>query len=564
MKKDWDIKNKKLITAGSKISDIVKILLENRGFKTRKEIDSFLYPQDPYEIKPEKVGIRRTGINKAIKRIKRALADNDRIVIYGDYDADGICATAILWETLHNLGADAMPFIPSRENHGYGLSQKGIDEILSRQKDKSKNLMIITVDNGIVAYDSVVYAQNKNIDVIVSDHHQPPKKLPPALSIVWSDKIAGAGVAWFLAKEVFLAFHKTLKGFKASNSLELAAIGTITDMMPVLDVNRSLIKFGLDEIKNSHRPGILALCQDSGINQKDIDTYEVGFILGPRLNSMGRIEEAIESLRLLCTKNKNRAAILAAKLGLTNRQRQQLTQTIYEHAKNKVKDKKAKILLAAHESYNQGVVGLVAGKLAERFYKPALVLSIEGEFAKGSARSVSGFNIIDQLRNLKDLFIDLGGHPMAAGFSIKTKNIPELEKKLNALAEKKLTKDLLMPKVTADLKIGLENINWDLYNALEDFSPFGLGNPRPVFVSKNVDLISFRTVGRDQSHLKLTVKSKGLEHRNPVIFNTIGFNLGGLASQLLKADLADICYSLYKNVWNGKQNLELKLKDVKT
>lgn len=584
MDKLWKIKGDfKPQKANFKIDEIIKNLLKNRNLKTKKQIDEFLTPQNPYTISPQSVGIEKKQLQKAINRIKKAISHKENVIIYGDYDADGICATAIMWETMHVLGAKVMPFIPNREDLGYGLKKEGIDQILShyplslpgRQAGITHHpSLIITVDNGIVAHQGIEYANKVGIDVIVTDHHQKKIKnlklkiknydLPKAEAIIWSDQIAGSGVAWFLAKEIYQHFHKSLLGFKASNSLELAAIGTITDLMPVLLVNRSLIKYGFEELRKSRRWGIKALCQETAIFQEKIDSYEIGYIIGPRLNAMGRLEDALESLRLLCTKNAKKAEALASKLGLTNRQRQQLTETTFEHAKerSKIKDQRSKIIFISHESYNQGVIGLVAGKLVEEFYRPAIVISKGKEYSKGSVRSVNGFNMIEFLRSCEDYFEDLGGHPMAAGFTVATKKLTELENKLKKLAEKQLKEELLKPKIYADLEINLNQTNWSLVKKLDQFAPFGLGNPKPIFVSRNVKVIKYRTVGRDNQHLKLVLQSSvfGLQ---PSVFNAIAFGKGNLAKQLSVGETIDICFTIEKNVWNGNEQLELKIKDIK-
>lgn len=576
MKKKWIVNSK---AKALKIEEILKTLLKSRGFKTKKQIDLFLNPLDPYSLNPNFLGIKKEQIKKAIKRIKKAIKEKENIIIYGDYDADGICATAILWETLHSLGAKVMPFIPQREEHGYGLNKKGIDSILDKPglKKLDKPGLIITVDNGIVANSAVDYANKKGVDVIISDHHQPRTRtpctktssvhgkstvqgkplldLPKAKAIIWSDQVSGAGVAWFLAKEIYKNFHKNLQGFKASNSLELACIGTITDQMPVLDINRSLIKFGLKELQNTGRPGILALCAEAGVEQKQIGAYEIGYIIGPRLNAMGRLENALDSLRLLCTNNKNRANDLASKLGLTNRQRQQLTETVFEHARKslKLKAKSLKLIFVSHPSYNQGIIGLVASKLVEEFYKPAVVISENKEFSKGSARSIKGFNLIKALRKIKN-FEDLGGHPMAAGFTVKTKKIKELKEKLEKLAKKQIKDELLQPKINIDLELDLNSISLKLADELEKFAPFGIGNPRSVFAVKKAKIINTRTVGRDNQHLKLFLYPG---------FEAIAFGFGALSKNLNAGDLIDVCFNINKNVWNDKEKLELRIKDLK-
>jgi len=620
MKKTWQIKNK--LEKKLKAEEIIKLILKEKGLKTKKEIKEFSNPPSPYGIKPKQLGISRREINKAIKRIEKAIINQELMVIYGDYDADGICATALLWEILDSLGAKVMPFIPDREEHGYGLNKEGIDSILELYRSEPLKLLI-TVDNGIVAHDGINYAQKKEIDVIITDHHQPQIKkkprrltksssevngpaeeelnLPRAQAIVHSTETSGAGVAWFLAREVYYYFKqekprrlaqppskvgkmtkdKILRGFKASNSLELACIGTVTDVMPLLGVNRSLVKHGLEELHRSQRPGILALCSQTGTVQKEINTFHLGYILGPRLNAMGRLEDALESLRLLCTKKTVRANGLAGKLDFTNRQRQQLTEASFKHAQRswlQAGEKDKKLIFVSHSSYNPGVIGLVAGKLAREFYRPAVVISQGKEFSKGSARSIKGFNIIQAFRDLGTIFEDVGGHPMAAGFTVKTEKLTELKKKLNSLAKKEIKADLLRPVMEIDLEMNLAEIDWSLLRAVEKLAPFGLGNRRPVFASRDVEVVGIRAVGRDRKHLKLKVRTIGQKRSVPQprrmtasssevspwpVFEAIGFNLGHLAAKISPGEKIDICYTLQKNVWNGKKSLELEIKDVR-
>ena len=564
MEKKWIVKNKSKSAAKKlDLEKIKKILFKNRNLKTQEQIKNFLNSPDPYLISLKELGIAKPEINKVLKLIKEAIKHKQPIIIYGDYDADGICATAILWETLYGLGAKAMPFIPHRKKHGYGLNKKGINEIIKSPEFKIKNSqpLLITVDNGIVAREGIVYAQKQGFKVIITDHHQRPDKLAPAQGFIWSDKICGAGVAWFLAKEIHLQFHKNLQKFKDSNSLELACIGTVTDLMPVLDINRSLIKYGLKELRQSQRLGIKALCSQAGISQEKISTYEIGYIIGPRLNAMGRLENALESLRFLCTNKKERAQSLAAKLGAVNFRRQQLTQEAFKKAKqaSEKEAKKFKIIIISHQNYNPGIIGLIAGKITEEFYRPTLIISEAKEFSKGSARSISGFNMIKNLKKI-NIFEDLGGHPMAAGFTIKTNKIKELRKKLSTLAAKELKDEDLQPRIKIDLEIGLEQINWQLEKEIEKFAPFGIANPKPVFLARQVKIVNKRTVGREQKHLKLSFSPK---NKDNYLIEAIAFQQGFLAEKLSLKKNVDICFSLEKNVWQGRESLQLIIKDFK-
>lgn len=529
---------------------LIKILLENRGIKTKKDIDEFLNPKLE-NVTVSSVGIDKTQLKKAIGRIKKAIAGNEQIVVFGDYDVDGICGTAILWETLDEMGAKVIPYIPHRINEGYGLSIRGIENLKSQSaKGGSNPKLVITVDNGIVASEAVEFAAKQGIDVIVTDHHVPSKKLPASHAIVHTTKLCGTGVAYLLAQEL-----KTVK----NKHLELVVLATIADLVPLVGANRTLAKFGIEELRRTKRIGLLAIIKEAGIDQKLITTYEVGHIIAPRLNAMGRIEYAMESLRLLCTKDEERAKNLAQKLGETNRRRQEITSVAFEHAKSTIINQKSatnKLIFLAHESYQQGVVGLVAGKLVEEFYRPAIVVSKGEKISRASARSVSGFNIIEFIRNASELLLDAGGHPMAAGFTIETAKLSLLQGKLEKLAEKLLDEDKLKRNLRIDCNLPLFYIDEKLYDAIQKLAPFGMGNPQPTFVSRKVIIEDMRLVGMDGKHLKLRL-------RQSIALDAIAFGMGDRANELHIGDIIDIVYTVEQDQWNGNRRIQIKMKDFR-
>ncbi len=553
--KQWQILNKvKSQKSKVKIDDLVKILLENRGIKTKKEVDNFLNPKLE-SLTPDNLNIDKKELSKAIKRIKKAIEKKELIVIFGDYDCDGVTGTGVLWETLNGLGGKVMPYIPDRIEEGYGLSKKGIENLRKQYKDVG---LIITVDNGIVANDPVELANSLGIDVIITDHHVPGKKLPDAFAIVHSTKICGAAVAWFLSKEIMKDSIASLQNDSSSDHLGLAALATVTDMMQLTGFNRALVKLGLEQIRKTKRPGLLSLFKLAEIDQSQIGVYELGHIIGPRINAMGRLEHAMDSLRLLCTTSLARAEDLAKKLDSTNLERQQLTLDSFIHAKDLVGKSKKKLLFVSHEIYEPGVIGLIAGKLTEEFYRPSIVVSIREIYSKASARSVSGFNIIEFIRLSSSLLIDAGGHPGAAGFTVETKKISQLKKLLESLAEKNITEDLLIRKLKIDCELELDLINQELFDALNKLAPFGYGNPEPTFIAKNVVIEDMRIVGKDGKHLKIQVKSQNSKVK-------IGGILFGYDNNLnLKiGDKVDIVYTIFENEWNGNKKLELKIKDLR-
>lgn len=532
---------KKWQVLGKPDSDIIDILLKNRGLKTKKEIENFLIPPNPYTLTPSDVGIEKRQLSRAIIRIKKAVKDKESIVVYADYDADGITAGAIMWETLHNLGASVMPYIPHRVEEGYGLSLKGIDAV----RELYDPALIITVDHGITAWEKVEYAKKLGIDVIVTDHHVKPKKLPNC-TIVHTTQLAGAGVSWFVAKQL-----------RSDADLALAAIGTIADMINLVGPNRSIAKHGLEEINKTSRVGLKALITDAAIPKGTLGTYEVSHMLAPRLNAMGRLEHALDALRLLCTKQKEKATHLAQKLGLTNRERQQLTIDTTAHAlqgialRTKGDAFRKKLIFVSHESYNQGVIGLVAGKLVEEYYRPAIVVSKGEKFSKASARSIVGFNIVEAIRSLSDLLVDVGGHPMAAGFTVETKNLSLLQQGLENLAQKTITDEMLTRSLRIDAEIPLKLASEALWKKLRDFEPFGFGNPEPVFATRGVTISDARLVGANGKHLKLRINA----------IDAIAFGMGHLLGQLQDTPV-DIAYTISLDTWNGNRRLQLKIKDI--
>lgn len=532
--------------------NIIETLLKNRGIKTEKQKKEFFDPIDPIKISLKSIGINGLEVNKAIKRIKIAKKKGEHVIVYGDYDADGISGTATMWETLHGLGISVLPHIPERFSEGYGLNLESVKKL--KKEDPALSL-IITVDHGITAGKKVSEIKKLGIDMIISDHHQMGKIKPKPLALIYTTEIGGSAVAWFFAREL-------LKGFKYKVSdieprLELAAIGTIADQLHLKGVNRSIVKYGLAELNNTKRPGIKALIEEAGIKE-DIGTYGVGFLIAPRINSMGRLKHGIESLRLLCTKSPMKARELAMHIGRTNSERQRVVDEVVVHARNSFKNmEKQSVIVLAHENYHEGVIGLAAAKLVEEFYRPAIVLSKKGKIAKASARSIAGFNIIEAIRSLDDLYIEGGGHPMAAGFSIYTEKIEEFKKGINKIAEKLLTPEILLKKLTVDMELSFSMLTMKLCDELQKFEPIGLGNPGPTFLSRKVEILDIRKVGRDAKHLKLRLKQD--EH----IFDSIFFGGGEIYSKPTPDAKVDIVYRLEKNIWNNHISLQLVIKDLR-
>lgn len=546
--KKWQIENK------TKNGDLIKMLLENRGIKTKAEIERFLNPKLS-EVTTQAVKISSQGLKKALTRIIKAIKNKERIIVFGDYDVDGICGTAILWETLNTLGANVLPYIPSRFEEGYGLSEAGINNLKEKHSDCS---LIITVDNGIVANSAVDFANKNKIDVIITDHHVPTKKLPKALAIVHTTLLCGTGVAYLLAQK--LKNKKLIFKIDGDNHLELVVLATIADLVPLTGANRVLVYYGLQKLRQTKRVGLLALINKAGIVKEEIGTYEIGHMLAPRLNAMGRLASAMDSLRLICTSDKKKAEDFAELLNQTNLERQQFTQEALTHAKGKVEKEGLKSLIfIADESYQQGIVGLVAGRMVEEFYLPSIILSKGDKYSKASARSIKGFNIVEFLRSASDLLVDIGGHPMAAGFTVETSKIEELEQRLYKSAQKLLTKEALERILRIDCELDSTFINYQTYSMTQTLAPFGMANPEPTFLTKGFMITDIRAVGKDGKHLKIRLRIANFG----VMINAIAFGMGE-GNALKIGDKVDAVYTLESNNWGNNKNVELKIKDIRT
>lgn len=534
--------------------ELIKIILSNRKIKTAKQKREFFNPADPMEISLKSLDISEVQVGLAIERIKKAIKEKDHVIVYGDYDADGITGTATMWETLHALGVNVLPHIPDRFSEGYGLN---IDSVKSLKEKDPKLSLIITVDHGITAGEKVGEVKKMGIDMIISDHHQAEDSKPKPLALVYSTQIGGSALSWVLAREITKELKIKSEKFKIEERLQFAAIGTIADQLPLVGPNRSIVKFGLQELNKTKRPGLTALIEESGI-KNNIGTYEVGFIIAPRINSMGRLKNGIESLRLLCTGIPLKAKKLAAEIGNTNYERQRIVENVVVHAQKFYKSIESQsVIVLADEKYHEGVIGLAAAKLVEKFYRPAIVLSKNGNIAKASARSIPGFNIIENIRKLKELYIDGGGHPMAAGFSIYSENIDKFAEKINKIAKPLLTDEILSKKIKIDTELDFSDINLDLYKCLSKFEPFGLGNSAPVFATVGVGVVQAKTVGRESKHLKLKLR------QNEDIFDSIYFGGGEMYSNLSPGTKLDIVYRIEENIWQGRINLQLVIRDVR-
>ncbi|MEK9200495.1 MAG: single-stranded-DNA-specific exonuclease RecJ [Patescibacteria group bacterium] len=537
------------------IDDIISQILKNRGIDSTLKVEEFFHPKHPKDIPSP------FDSQPAIDLINSHIQKNSPIAIYGDYDVDGICSTAILWETLHANYERVFPHIPHRRTEGYGLSKAGVDHCLSQGAK-----LIIAVDNGIVAHEVVDYARSQDCDVIIIDHHEKKETDPNANVILHSTSSCAAGLTWFFCRDFIHSLPSTESGEGKGVRLELVALATICDQVPLIGTNRSFAKYGLEDLNRTTRPGLLALFSEASILPStesgegsgvrfNLSTYHVGFIIGPRLNASGRLEHAIDSLRLLCTTNPVRAAELAKTLGDTNRSRQELTEEAVSHALSHLAIQPSNnLLVASSDTYDEGIIGLIAAKLSEKFHRPAVAIAVGPEISKGSARSIPGFNITDHLRQFSDLLLGVGGHAAAAGFSLPTQNLPAFTESVN---HPEIPPELLVKVQKYDLEIDLGFVNWDLWLALKEFEPFGLGNPRPVFYTKNVEVRNPKKIGKLSNHLKFQVGSL-----DAIYFNYISPSTESERSEV--GGEVDLVYSIDENVWNGEKKLQLLIKELKS
>jgi len=557
-------------------SPILGQILFNRGYATDAAARAYLRGKSTFDTSPWQL----TGIETTVTRIRYALEHAEPIAIYGDYDVDGVTATALLVQTLRALGADVRGYIPNRFDEGYGLNPEALDNL----KEQGVRL-VITVDCGIRSPDEAAYARTIGLDLIISDHHHPAAgELPPALAVInpkqpgdtYPDKdLAGVGVAYKIAQALIEASEQRIPGSRdmASRSvlrdtethdtetldslLDLVALGTVADLAPLTGENRVLVRKGLQIIRTTHRQGLFALANVAELSLPRTTATHIGFVLGPRLNAAGRLDSALAAFELLTTTDVLRAGELAQKLDVQNRERQAKTRTTQEQAEKiaLAEDPDALLLLAVHPDFNPGVVGLAASRLVDLYYRPAIVGQNGEEFTRCSCRSIPEFHITDALDQCADLLVRHGGHAAAAGFTVKNENLPKLISRLKSIAAEQLGGQDLRRTLNADIEVQLSELKPELLKHLDYLQPTGYGNPEAVFVSRNVRVKSSRAVGADGKHLKLTLTDGRID------FDAIGFGFGHLLPKL--PGRVDVMYTFELNEYNGRSTYQLKLKDLK-
>ena len=556
MQKKWIVKEKheaesRALASAIGVSTVIADILLHRGISEPQAAELFLHPErqayaDPFSYK---------DMDKAVGRILLAIERQEKIVIYGDYDVDGITSTTLLMRNLSAMGANADYYIPNRQTEGYGFNKDALEAIY---KDGAK--LIVSVDCGISAVEEVSFMEGK-LDIVITDHHLPQQELPPALAVVNPHRIdctseeknlAGVGVAFKLCQ----ALWKRSRGIVFEGDLEIVALGTIADMVPLLGENRRIVKAGLDKMQHTEILGLKALIEASGLKDKQIREDQVGFVLAPRLNAAGRIGTAGKGVELLLAEDAARASAFAGQLNDENAERQLLEHHILELAERqlqKVDAAKAHALVLAGDDWHPGVIGIVASRIVDKYYRPVVVIGIKDGIGKGSCRSIRGFHMYKALEACRDHLLGFGGHAQAAGLSLQADQIDAFRQALDAYAAAQLQPDDFIPSVEVEQLLPIEEVTMDLIHELETLAPFGMGNPRPLFGCRNVRGAYAKSLGAQGQHLRFSVDGREGES-----ISAIGWNMSEQVA-LVNQEPVDVVYSPEINEWRGRQNLQCKL-----
>ncbi len=559
------------------LPDLVLQLLWNRNLRTQHDIDEFLNPDyhkdihDPFLFR---------HMQRAVDRLFEAIEKQEKIVVHGDYDADGVSASVILTTTLRMLGGVVDIFLPHRETDGYGLNMRTVHTLAA-----SGTNIIITCDCGISNVQEIARAADLGIDVIITDHHQEPVILPERAYAIIHPKIigetypwkglAGGGVAFKLAQgllKTHAAQNATLPHGEKHEAfekwqLDMVAISSVADMVPLLGETRTLVRYGLVVLEKTRRMGLRRLMKGAGIINHDgtprrsmITASDIGFKIAPRINAAGRMHHASAAFDLLMEDDAERAKELALALNDNNTARQEATSEMVEAARVYIRETAQEndaVIVITDDSFTAGLVGLIASKVKDEFYKPAIVLARQGERHIGSGRSTFEFNMIEGLQKIPHCFEKFGGHPQACGFTLKHGlPIETLKQELSRIVRETTPVDVI-PTLPIDAEVTLENITWDLYDTLEKFEPFGVGNPEPRYVARGCEIVSVEPVGANGKHARLH-----LRHATSIIRKIIGFNCGAWCDELQAGDRIDLVFEVGVNEWNGNRELQIKLVDL--
>ncbi len=538
---------------------IVQILY-NRGITEPAEVAAFLRrelpPHNPFRLR---------DLPRAVDRLRHAIRKGERIVVYGDFDADGVTSTALMVTVLRALGANVRVYIPHRVDEGYGLNMRAVKRIADAGVG-----VLVTVDCGIRSIAEIGYAQSLGIDVILTDHHSVGQTLPPAFAVINPKRpdnpypfkhLAGVGVAYKVAQallrvERHVPIRKnTSTELAEADLLDLVALGTVADIVPLIGENRALVAAGLARLNNTTRPGILALMEAAGVKPGTVDTMRIGFMLAPRLNAAGRLASAKLAYRLLMAPDLGAALPLASQLNVLNRRRQTLTLRAVERAQEQLAEQAdSPIYFVKDPEFLPGIVGLIAGQIANQTYRPTFAVHVEEKTSRGSARSIPEFHVTHALDEVADLLVRHGGHAAAAGFTVRNENLIPLQIRLEEVAREVLGDVRPQPVIDIDMVLDLSAVDMTFYKHLQYLAPFGEENPQPVFLTRALRVRDARAVGNNGKHLKLL-----LEHRGRV-WSAIGFKMGHLLSTL--SPTVDLVYHLDLNEWNGERALQLVVKDI--
>lgn len=587
MKEKWLLRNKReefqSLSKDMKENSLILRLLANRGISKKKSASLFLNGtiNDMYDASLLK------DLNKGVAIIKDAIEKGKKIVIYGDYDCDGVCSTAILYKALKRLNANFSYHIPNRESEGYGMN---LDRIKILKDEGAK--VLLTCDNGIAAFDEVQYAKDIGLSVVITDHHDIPfvekdgvktEIIPNADAIINPKRkdctypfknLCGAGVAFKFVQGLYKEFKIDIK--ESFEFLEYAAIATVCDVVDLLDENRIIVKKGLELINNTNNKGLKELIKVKKINDREISEYHFGFVIGPCINATGRLEIADISLELLITEDEERAKELAVKLNELNEKRQELTiestEKVIEKVENDLKDEE-KVIFVYEDSIHESIAGIVAGRVREKYNLPTIIMTKGSEMPKGSGRSIEEYNMFEELSKCKELIYKFGGHPMAAGLSVKEENLPILKKKLNDNCT--LSEDDITKKIIIDASLNLEYIDFNIVDRLNDMRPFGKGNLSPMFAVKDILITRVIFMGKEKKFLRFKIKMNNGKTIDGVNFNKYDYfkelfeEKYGEEGFLKLQDTGycnfkmDILYYPEVNEFNGKKNIQLSIKSFR-
>ena len=538
------------------ISPVVADILVRRGFHQPEEAIEFLRPTllnlpSPFCFR---------AMPSVIERLSRALEQKEKVLVYGDYDVDGITSTALLYKVLSDLGFQAVAYIPHRQDEGYGLHPEAIERAA-----KAGVSVLITVDCGITAVSEVALARALNIDIIITDHHEPPEILPEAFAIV-NPKVensgypfhdlAGVGVAYKLAQALLQSLGNREVGVHTEiEILDLVALGTIADLVPLVGENRIFVHHGLLQMEKTLNTGLDALLEECGLRHKHLKAGQIGFMVAPRINAAGRMDSARAGLELLLTGDPERASELARGLTKENQSRQETEKEILAEAISMVeREPLPRVIVLWSNHWHHGVIGIVASRLVERYYRPVYMIAGEGEESKGSARGISGYPVLEQLSTQAHLLTKFGGHRAAAGFSLQTRDLERLKVGLNKAAsifEETLFQEILR----IDREVSIDAISGDLLRELEQMAPFGFGNPGPILACKDIPVYSVSAVGKERSHIKFRFGTEGKQEG-------IAFRLGERLNELSHETSLDAAFSLDWNTFRGREDVQLMIKDI--